>query len=162
MALSSQDMGSPRMQTPAPQSNRTPVGPPPLRRDALDPLKRPSLILLGVLFLALSGMSTVMRTDDLLAVFGLHIPQASSIALGLLIVVGVTWSEVQTSEALLWYLIPLTIDVGFTVWWTWYGLHHAAATIGAPAWTAVLAGIVLGLLSAWAPERILFGARRKR
>lgn len=154
MALSSQDMGSGR---PAP--NRTPA-PPPLRRDALDPLKRPSLIALGVLFLAISGLSTVMRTDDLLAVFGVRLDPMSTLGLGVLIVVGITWAEVQTSESL-WYVVPLTIDVGFTVWWTWYGFHTAAANIGAPTWSAVLLGVALGLLSAWAPERILFGARRK-
>lgn len=156
---------APRVTPPVRQSARTtrtvPAPRAPLRRDSLDPLKTPSLILLGVLFLALSGLSTVMRTDDLLAVFGLTLPTLSAIALGVLIVIGVTWAEVLTSESI-WYLIPLTIDVGFTVWWTWYGLHHAAARIGAPAWSAVAVGVGLGILSAWAPERILFGARRRR
>jgi hypothetical protein len=164
MALSSQDMGTGRQAAGAPAStpNRTaPTYRAPLSRDALDPFRRPALLALAVFFWSLSGASTVLMMDDFLAVFGVTMPPLRMAILGAAVAVALTTSEIMLSESL-WYFVPLAFDVGFMVWWSWDAFTTAARNTGAPVWGAAILGVALGALSAWAPERIVFGARRTK
>lgn len=129
-----------------------------LSRRALEPLKQPGLLLLALAFWAISGASTAMQFDDLLAIFGGHPSPLVALGYGIALAFGISTAEVLTSGRR-WYILPLAADVGFTVWWLWAPFTQAAARVGAPSWAALVVTAAIGALSAWAPERIVFGER---
>lgn len=129
-------------------------------RDILDELRPKVMIMFAVLFIALSSVSIIMKTGSLLAMGNIHLPTALTVAIGVIVAVIVSVGEIFASESP-WYYAFLLPDIAFTCWWTWPALMSWFGPLG--GWPAALAaGAMLATISAWLPEHVAFGNRRRK
>lgn len=137
-----------------------PVYTPPLSRTTVD-VARPWIIgAIAIMFLALSWVSTTAQVGEFLRLGGIILHPGVTLAIGLGAAFALTAAEVALSESR-WYYAPLVIDVGMTLWWTWPAVYNWCVVIGGGRELALLAGLTLGIVAAYLPERVLFGQRRK-
>jgi hypothetical protein len=142
-----------------------PAGPapyvPPVDRRQMDKLRPAFYLILAGAFFALSVISTVAQVGKILALGGLELQPWQAIVAGAVVAALITAGELMTGEGLIYFcfLIP---DVALTVWWLWPVLLNWSEAAGAAGWGAAVGGMALGILSAWIPERVVLGARRRQ
>ncbi len=132
----------------------------PINRRMIDWFTPIFWFVLAALAFALTTYSTATQTGTIIDIMKIAISPASKLAIGAVVALLITLGEVVTSERRL-YFVFLIPDVAFTLWWSWPGLYNASTAIGAGAIGAAVVGIALGVVSAWLPERVVFGNRRK-
>lgn len=132
----------------------------PIDRRRLDALRPSFYLLLAGAFFALSVISTVAQVGRILELGGLSMVGWQMITAGLVIAGIITAGELLTGEGMVYFcfLIP---DVTLTVWWMWPALLRWSIALGAGPLGAAIAGIALGILTAWIPERVIIGRRRR-
>lgn len=132
----------------------------PINRSAMDDVKPWFFLLVAAAFFILSLISTVSQVDVILRVGGIELGRWEAIGAGLLVAAIITAGELMTGESLVYFcfLIP---DVVLTVWWMWPALLRWSVALGAGTLGAALAGIAVGILTAWIPERVILGRRRR-
>lgn len=152
-----------------PQRVQPPTKPPtsprayaaPVDRRQIDRTKPAYFLLVAAIFFGVSLFSTVAQVGVILKIGGVQLVWWQMILVGFTVAAIITYGEFATSESWVYFafLIP---DVALTVWWSWEYLLRWSMAAGAGAWGAVIGGTVLGILSAWLPERIVIGQRRKQ
>jgi len=112
-------------------------------------------------FFALSVMSTVSQVGVILGIGGVQLVSWQMILAGLAVAAVISIGEFMTSEGWLYFafLIP---DVALTVWFMWEPLLRWSTAAGTGLLGAAIAGMSVGILSAWLPERVVIGQRRRQ
>lgn len=133
----------------------------PIDRRYIDALRPSFYLLLAGAFFALSVFSTVAQVGRILELGGLSLVGWQMVTAGLLVASIITAGELMTGEGLIYFcfLIP---DCALTIWWLWPVLKNWSEALGAGQWGAAIGGMALGILSAWIPERVVLGARRRQ
>ncbi|MBA3470778.1 MAG: hypothetical protein H0T53_14165 [Herpetosiphonaceae bacterium] len=133
----------------------------PIDRRHVDALRPSFYLLLAGAFFALSVFSTVAQVGRILELGGLSLVGWQMVTAGLLVASIITAGELMTGEGLIYFcfLIP---DCALTIWWLWPVLKNWSEALGAGQWGAAIGGMALGILSAWIPERVVLGARRRQ
>ena len=134
---------------------------PPVDRRQMDKLRPAFYLVLAGAFFALSVISTVAQVGYILELGGLDLRPWQAITAGAVVAALITAGELLTGEGLIYFcfLIP---DVALTVWWLWPVLLNWSEAAGTAGWGAAVGGMALGILSAWIPERVVLGARRRQ
>jgi hypothetical protein len=132
----------------------------PLDRRQIDRTKPYFFLLVAAIFFGISVYSTVMQTGVIMKIGGLQLIWWQAMIVGLIVAAIITYGEFTTSESWVYFAF-LAPDVGLTVWWSWEPLLKWSMAAGAGIQGAIIGGIFLGILSAWLPERIVIGQRRK-
>lgn len=134
---------------------------PPIDRRRMDDLRPWFYMLLAGAFFALSVISTVAQVGRILELGGLTLASWQTLTVGATVAALITAGELMTGEGVIYFcfLIP---DVALTVWWLWPVLRNWSEAAGAGQWGAAIGGMALGILSAWIPERVILGARRRQ
>ena len=133
---------------------------PVIDRREIDPLRPYFFYLLAFLAFLLSATSTIIQTSIILRLMNLNLPFVVMYAIGALVAIVITIGELMTNESW-WYFAFLGPDVALTIWWVAPAFLAFTTNIGAPVWSAYLAAACAGIISAYLPERVLLGARRK-
>ncbi len=132
----------------------------PVNRRMIDSFSPIFWFFLAALAFALTTYSTATQTGGLIDSMKISISPANKLAIGAAVALLITLGEVVTSERRL-YFIFLVPDVAFTLWWCWPGLYNLSVALGTGAIGAAIVGSTIGVISAWLPERVVFGNRRK-
>jgi putative flippase GtrA len=132
----------------------------PVDRQDVDHTRPYFLLALAVFFFALSSVGTVLQVGIILALFGAKVGIVTSALVGIGVAVLISAGEVYSSESP-WYLCFLIPDVALTVWWLAPACVTFAANVGIPGWATFAGGACLGIISAYLPERVIFGQRRR-
>jgi hypothetical protein len=132
----------------------------PVDRQAMDRFKPAFYLFVAAGFFALSVISTVSQVGIILGIGGVQLVSWQMIAAGLAVAAVISIGEFMTSEGWLYFafLIP---DVALTVWFMWEPLLRWSTAAGAGILGAGLAGMAIGIISAWLPERVVIGTRRR-
>ena len=106
-------------------------------------------------------MSTVSQVGVILGIGGVQLVSWQMILAGLAVAAVISIGEFMTSEGWLYFafLIP---DVALTVWFMWEPLLRWSTAAGTGLLGAAIAGMSVGILSAWLPERVVIGQRRRQ
>ena len=140
------------------------VSPPPLApvidRRELDLLRPYFFYVLAFGAFLVSATSTVMQTALILQLMNLVLAPLVLYAIGAAVALIITLGELMTNESW-WYMAFLGPDIALTVWWVAPAFEAFVLNIGAPVWLAYGTAACIGVVSAYLPERVLLGARRK-
>ncbi len=136
------------------------IGAPVIDRRELDALRPYFFYLLALLTFLLSATSTVMQTRVLLTLMEVGWSPLATYGVGALLALVITLGELMTNESW-WYLAFLVPDVALTVWWVVPALAAFTSNMGLPLWVAYSGALLLGTVSAYLPERVLLGSRRR-
>jgi len=126
----------------------------------MDRFKPAFFLCVAAAFFGLSLISTVAQIGVLLRIGGVQLVSWQMIAAGFAVAAVISIGEFMTSESWLYFAF-LMPDVALTVWWLWEPLLRWSTAAGAGLIGAAIAGMAVGIISAWLPERVVIGQRRR-